>query len=264
MRKSNKRTIAIIAAVLAVIVLAVIVLLFVFNGKGGDAPDTSPTPDISSTETPGNTPDNSIPTPGGDTTTPDITTPDPGTSDPTETPGESDPPDTSEPTSPDTPTLKHPVDDPSVPAHPNSPYAGVKADIDKYYETVAGANVNRIISEVYETYASIVDPDVVNITFLRVFFAMASNNTLDNAMYARVNKVLEENGFGTLQGNGDSQKIAAILLLNMTAAEHGYGPDDYDELVYSYFAEGNNHQIGDEMRGMFYWFYYPWLSKDAP
>ena len=269
MRKSNKRTIAIIAAVVAVIVLTVILLLFFLNDKGSDTPDTSPTPSASDTTTPGNTPDNSMPTQSGDTTTPDNTTPDPGTSTPPETPGESNPPDTSEPSPPETPTLKHPIDDPNVTPHPDSPYAQAKAGVDEnisLYNSSSGVDLDKLISDTNETYAVIVNPDVVNPTFLRVYLAtIGNNNTVNDRMYARVNAVLQENGFRTLQGNGVSNRTAAIIYMNIIAQDKGYGPDDLFELVYSYYVEGyNDRQMGLDCQDIFSWCYYPWMSKDAP
>ena len=125
--------------------------------------------------------------------------------------------------------------------------------------------MDKLINDVNQTYAVIVNPDVVTPTFMRVFFAFCSNNSVDDRMYAKVNTVLQENGFGTLQGNGESNMKAAILYMNIVAQEKGYGLDDLDELLYSYFAIGrNNPKLGGEMRDMFLWFYYPWMSKDAP
>jgi len=271
MRKSNKRTIAIITAVIAVIVLAVILLLFVFNDKGGDAPDTSPTPGVSDTETP-TTPDNSTPTQSGDTTTPDITTPDPGTSTtPTETPGESNPPDTSEP------TLKHPIDDPNVTPHPDSPYAIRKAGINErigYFETDFNFDVNKTIEEAYAKYGDLIDKDIIHPTFVKVLIMLCGRicyNTLllNDAGWDSVNTLLETNGFEPLAPSRSNPKPSieiGMIYLSAIAKEKGYGLDDLDELWCEY-RNGLHTTTGinrEHALNVFYEIYYPWLSKDAP
>ena len=270
MQKSKKRTIAIIAAVLAVIVLAVILLLFVFNDKGGDAPDTSPTPGATDT-TPGTTPDNSTPPPSGETTTPDITTPDPGTSEPTETPGESDPPDTSEP------TLKHPIDDPNVPASSDSAYAVAKAEIDKwlgYFETDHNIDINKIIEEAYTKYGDLIDRNVINPAFVRVLIIITNGrqayNTfgLSDASWDFVNSLLSANGFEPLALSRTGTKYsleAGMIFLSAFAHEKGYVSDDLDELYCDYQTSNNrsaNVADWDYHLEQFNKNYYPWLSKD--
>jgi len=275
MQKSNKRIIAIIAVVLAVIVLAVILLFFVFNGKDGDAPDTSPTPDISSTETPGNTPDNSTSAPSGNTSTPDNSTPSaPGTSEPSETPGESNPPDTS------APTLKHPIDDPNVPASSDSAYAVAKAEIDKwlgYFETDHNIDINKIIEEAYTKYGDLIDRNVINPAFVRVLTIIINGrqayNTfgLSDASWDFVNSLLNANGFEpfALSRTGTKYSIeAGMIFLSAFAHEKGYGSDDLDELYCDYQTSNNRSANVADWADWDYHLeqfnknYYPWLSKD--
>jgi len=267
MRKTNKRTIAIIAAVLAVIVLAVILLLFFLNDKGSDTPDTSPTPGISDTTTPGTTPDNSTP-PGGDTTTPDITTPQPGTSEPSETPGENNPPDTP------TPTLRHPIDDPNVTPHPDSPYAYMKSEIDMaigYFNLDYNIDIDKTIEEAYAKYGDLIDKDVINPVFARIVITICGGGSTHNAFRLNdmnletVNSLLDTNGFeqlGFSRGNMKPGIEAGMIYLSTLAKEEGYGSDDLDELFCDCYAVF--WPIKSERIALFYEYYYPWLSKDAP
>ena len=216
--KPAKKTV--IIAIILVLAAALVTACVVGQPKLINPSEPVNTPGVSGTKTPGNTPGGTE-TPG---TTPSASTNEPdNTSVPGNTPDVSAEPDS---------------------AHPDSPYAKVKAYVDRHINAhleqyYADLDINKIIEEAYSNYGGLIDKNIITPDLIRVLFLVWRSNDLgfNDAEESNMQNYIRENGYEPLGSFGEPRTrfICGMIYLGKLANEKGYTTEQYSDLVSDYY-----------------------------